>query len=168
MQTKMTLKLCPLLSLLISMVSCGKKANDAKAGDLNGDVQGQEPSSNLILELDTTSSRSISYKLKRDGVFNLPERLTIRNGNLPGRKVSVKFNVDPADQSIYTLKCDYVTSDFQPNQMDVETCYDDVGTDIGNYTTEVLPIHKNNLIQIDLIGTYAPASAFAYFSVNWQ
>jgi hypothetical protein len=168
MRTKMTLKLCPLLSILICVMSCGKKANESTSSDISGDIQEQEPSANLILELDTTNSRTKTYKLKRDGVFTLPDRLTIRNGHLPGRKVSIKLNLDAINHSIYTLKCEYVTSDFQPNQMDVETCYDDVGTEIGNYTTEVLPMHKGKLIQMELIGAYSPASAFAYFNVDWQ
>lgn len=164
----MTLKLCPLLSLLLTVVSCGKKATSSDTAEEKPRVDNQVPASNLILELDTSKGKTLNFKVPRNGTFAIPDMLRIKSGSLPGRKVSVTYDINPKDPADFAIQCDYVTSSDEPELMDVETCYDIDGVDIGNYTTEPLPMHANYNIKMELQGGNTLARIFAYFTVEWK
>lgn len=163
MRMTMNRKLCPVFSLLLSFVSCGKHATD-KNEVSSPNIQNQEPSANLILELNTAVSSSTLYTFNRPGLLTIPDRLKIKAGSLLGRKVSLTFNITDSD----SMKCVYQTSTAQPQEMDVVSCYDDANNDLGNATVEQLPMQKNQKITMKLEGTLTPADVFAYFSVDWK
>jgi hypothetical protein len=164
----MTLKLCPLLSLLLTVVSCGKKATSSGTDEENPRIDNQVPASNLILEFDTSKGKTLNYKVPKNGTFALPDMLKIKNGSLPGRKISITYDINPTNPADFAIQCDYVTSSVEPDLMDVETCYDVDGNDIGNYTSEPLPMHANYLVKMELQGANSLARIFAYFTVEWK
>jgi hypothetical protein len=168
MRRNMTLKLCPLLSLLFSVVGCGKKMDGASSSS-EIIAPHQEISPRLTLELDTAKNRAYSYTMPKDGNITQPDKLKVASGNMSGKSVMIYYSVSPTDSTDYVFKCQYTLSNSVPNVLDIKTCYDPSNYDIGNFTDNNIPIESGYKIRMELVGSLTgPVVVDAFYSVAWK
>lgn len=166
MLTTLTRKLCPLMSLAIATIGCGKKATEPDTQAARN-TENQELPSAYVIKLDGSQTSRKNYAMPGDAQFKIPDRLVVRSGSTAGKIVEIAYDVNSYDSDDYQFKCTYVPSG-SPSQMDLSSCVDYDNDDFGDVSEHTFTIRKNDLIQMRFTG--APASDLvveAIYSMKW-
>lgn len=166
MLTTLTRKLCPLMSLAIATIGCGKKVNDADTQSARN-TENQELPSAYVIRLDGSQASRKNFKMIEDAQFKVPDSIVVRAGSASGKSVEVAYNVNEFDSDDYDFKCMYVPS-ATPSRLSLTKCVDYDGEDLGDVSNETFRLYKNDLIQMRFTG--APASDLvveAIYSMRW-
>src|SRR5687768_10350162 len=101
----LTKRLCPLMSLALAF-GCGKKINDPKTtpGGSNEEPR-QELPSDFSLTINEAQSPITTYKLIRNGWFQLPATLYAREASAIGKQVKIYYNL--RSNGDYEFRCTY-------------------------------------------------------------
>lgn len=162
----LTRKICPLLSLAIATVGCGKKISEPKALPASS-TENQELPSTYIIQLDGSEASSKTYTLPRNTLFQIPERLKVRAGATLNKVVDIIYDVDPYDSDVYDFKCSYVTSS-NPAEMKLTYCQNDNGNDFYDITT-FFPLKEGQSIVMKFTGASSPDLIVeAIYSMKWK
>lgn len=162
----LTRKLCPLLSLAIATIGCGKKIADAETKP-GRTTENQELPSAYIIKLDGSQASRKNYFLTEDAQFKIPDRLLVRAGSTAGKIVEIAHDVNEYDSEDYFYKCSYKASP-NPNEMILDKCVDYDGDDFGDVSNHVFTLYKNEVLQMRFAG--APSADLiveAIYSMNW-
>lgn len=162
----LTRKLCPLLSLAIATVGCGKKISEAETQPAST-IENQELPSTYIISLDGGQASSQSYVLPRNTLFQIPDRLKVRAGTTSNKVVDIVFDVDQYDEEVYDFKCSYVTSS-NPREMILTYCQNDNGNDFYDVIS-LFPMKEGQSIVMKFTGAASPDLVVeAIFSMKWK
>lgn len=162
----LTRKLCPLMTLAIATVGCGKKISDSDTQPSH-QTQNQELPSAYVIHLDGSSSSSKLYTMPRNGQFEIPERLKVRRGVTAGKSVELIFDANPYDMEDFQFKCTY--RPLSNSEMMLNNCVDYDGDDFGNVTGHLFSLYKDDYIQIRFAGAAASdLSVEAVFNMSWR
>ncbi len=166
MLTTLTHKLCPLLTLLVATMSCGKKIADTKSGP-EQQIQNQVTPKTYILELDGTKASIMNHPLPRAARFEIPDRLKVRRGSTAGKAVEIAYDVNKFDSEDFEFRCNYVPS-ANPSEFVLKKCVDYDGDDFGDLTGHQFSLRTNEIIQLRFTG--APArdlTVEVIYSMDW-
>ena len=168
MLVSMTRKLCPLLIILLTTVSCGKKITDSSGSKDSKTTTEQTPEPSLVLELATNSGNKSFYTMPMNAVFkSLPNRLRIDQGTLTGKSVTVTYNISPEDKDLFEFKCNYLP--LNSKELAINTCENFYGEDLGDITELSAPMDAGKIIKMELIGSYASGIVVrGYYIVEWK
>lgn len=148
MLNSMNLKICPLLTLMITMVGCGKNVKDTKA-DALVTAQNQATSENIIVEFNGAPS---FYTIPKNGITTLPEKIKIVKGSMGSKKATLIYNVLPEDHGIYEFKCDY-TGNTGSADLYLSSCSDSYGGNFGDVSGAQFPMDAKKLIKMQVSGS---------------
>lgn len=166
MLTTLTRKLCPLMSLAIATIGCGKKVNDT-GGKPTRNTENQELPSAYVIRLDGSQASRKNTKMIEDAQFKVPDAVIVRSGSSAGKSVEVAYNVNEFDSEDFDFKCMYVPSG-TPSRLSLTKCVDYDGEDLGDVSNETFRLYKNDIIQMRFTG--APASDLvveAIYTMKW-
>ncbi len=162
----MTRKLCPLLSLAIATIGCGKKISDAETQP-GRTTENQELPSAYVIKLDGSQTSRKNYFLTEDAQFRIPDRLLVRDGSTAGKVVEIAHDVNQYDSEDYFYKCSYKASP-NPNEMILDKCVDYDGDDFGDVSSHVFTLYKNEVVQMRFAGAAASGLVVeAIYSMTW-
>lgn len=163
----MTRKLCPLLSLAIATIGCGKKISDAETKP-GRTTENQELPSAYVIRLDgTTKASRKNYFLTEDAQFKIPDRLLVRQGSTAGKIVEIAHDVNEFDSDDYSYKCMYKASP-NPNEMILDKCVDYDDDDFGDISAHIFTLYKNDIIQMRFAGAASTDLIVeAIYSMKW-
>jgi hypothetical protein len=160
-------KICPLITLVIATVSCGKKIEDSSTAAAR-QTQNQTIPSTYIIRLDGSAASRTDYLMPGYGQFEIPDRLRVRSGSTANKVVEIAYEVNKYENDDYQFKCIYVPSSV-PTEMNLSDCVDYDGDSFGNVSGQIFGLRKDDIIQIRFTG--APAQDVvveAIFSINWK
>lgn len=162
----LTRKLCPLMSLAIFTIGCGKKINEPSSS-LIIQTENQELPSAYVLKLDGSLSSKENYKLPGHAQFEIPSQIKVRSG-LPYKKaVDIAFQVNEFDSSDFQFKCSYLP-DSSEKEMVLTGCSDYDGNDFGDVNGHLFTLHFGDIIQVRFTGASASDLVVeAVFGMNW-
>lgn len=159
-------KICPILSLAIATVGCGKKISEAQTEPARS-IENQELPATYIIRLDGSEYSSQTYILPRNASFQIPDRLKVRTGSTLNKVVDIIYDVDQYDSDVYDFKCSYVTSS-SPNEMTLTYCENDNGNDFYD-TVSLFPIKEGQSIVMKFSGASSPDLVVeAIYNMNWK
>lgn len=153
MLTTLTRKLCPLMSLAIATIGCGKKVTDAETQAARN-TENQELPSAYTIRLDGSQSSTKSVKFSRGARAMLPDQLIVRAGTTPGKFVEIAYDVNEYDSDDFNFKCTYSASS-NPIIMQLTSCVDYDGEDMGDMTKDEYPIRPGEIVQLRFKGAQA-------------
>lgn len=162
----LTRKICPLMTLAIATIGCGKKITQADARPGNS-TDYQETSSTFIIGLDGSKETMKEVRLPESAQFFFPDRLQVLSGDTNGKLVEIAYDVDEFDNDYFRYKCAYVPS-INPYEMTLDKCVNDDEYDIGDVSNYEFPFRRNAIIQMRFSG--APAQDLnveAIYSMDW-
>lgn len=168
MLISLTRKLCPLMSMAIATIGCGKKISDPKSQPANN-TENSEVLSAYTLKLDGAQGYRKQYQVHRNAHMILPMNLKVRAGSTTGKAVEITYDVNEYDSDDYDFKCIYLPS-ANPDEMSLQKCHDYYGEDedYGDVSEREFPIAKNQIIQLKFTGV--PANGLvveAIYKVKW-
>lgn len=166
MLTILTRKLCPLMSLAIATIGCGKKITEEKSKPQN-DTFGQTIPATYVIQLDGSQSSRKNYTLPADTQFEVPDRIKVRKGSTAGKTVEVAHNVSIYDNDDYDFKCTYKPSG-NPLEMVLDKCVDYYNRDFGDVSGQPFTLRKDQIIQMRFAGASAvDVIVEAIYSMDW-
>ncbi len=162
-------KFCPLMSLALAF-GCGKDITDSKVSDLNSSTQGQLLPDTLTLELDDMVSSRVSHVLDRDGIFTLPSKLQVSQGNGTGKTIKITYNI--VDEYDFEFSCFY-TSVSSTNEIPLDYCLSSDERDLGltqaNIEEFPFPMDQEKSIEMEVVGPrFSGLVISSSFSVDWK
>lgn len=166
MLTTLTRKLCPLLSLAMATIGCGKKLEDAETKSRRS-TENQELPSTYVIQLDGGQVYHKNYFLTESAQFKIPDRIRVRQGSTSGKVVEIAHDVNEYDGEDFFYKCSYKAS-ANPNEMILDKCVDYDGDDFGDVSNHIFTLYKNEVVQMRFAG--APSADLiveAIYSMNW-
>ena len=143
----LTRKLCPLMSLALLSVACGKPITDPDTQNGNSTVEPQLPSS-YVMRLDGSTNNKFRL-LPMNAKFYLPLRLIVKAGNTAGTTVTVKYDAHPEDSDDFVMKCTYTPFE---SYYKLNKCVNWNDADLGDVTSEQFSVRKDEYIQMSLTG----------------
>ena len=163
-------KLCPLFSLVL-LLGCGKKISEAQSDPADTVLnESQELDPRFLVELVESQSLTKTHRITRNGNFRLPQKLFIKSpGRGIGKRVSVTFNQEIEDPSIFELKCTY-RSRTQVDNLPFEKCVNSSGRDIGAIDpNEEFTLDANKNLELTLLNpSNTDLTVEAWFEVIWK
>lgn len=166
MLNTLTRKLCPLMTLAIATIGCGKKISDTDTQP-SRQTQNQDQSSIYIVQLDGSLASKKLYQLPQNGQFEVPDRIKVRKGSTTGKSVEISFDANPYDTADFQFKCIYTP--LSSSEMILDRCVDYDEDDFGDVSGHLFSLYKDDFIQIRFAG--APSQDLlveAVFSMNWR
>lgn len=160
-------KICPILTLMVTLVGCGKNVKDTQA-DALVTAQNQATTDNVILEVNGAISSSSYYTIPRNGITTLPDKIKVTKGTVGSKKVVITYNIVPEDQAIYEFKCDY-TGNSGSTDLYLNTCSDSYGGNFGDVSGAQFPMDAKKLIKMQISGSgNTGVSLNTQFTFNWK
>lgn len=159
-------KLCPLMSLFLVTLSCGKKIEEAQNTPAGQATQNQEVSSSYLIQLDGAIASFKNYSLPRSAQFEIPEEIQVKRGFTSTKGIEIAFEVNPTDSEEYLFKCSYSATS-NPASLALTGCQD---IDGFAFETEgqTFMQRKGKIIQIRFKGFKTSDSMVeAMFGMNW-
>jgi hypothetical protein len=159
-------KLCPLMSLAIAAIGCGKKISESKTTS-SKQTESQEVSSVYVIKLDGSGSSLKNFFLPRPAQFEIPDKLKVRKGSTVNRVVEIAYEVNEYDSEDIQFKCSYVASP-NPSEMILSKCVDYDGDEFGDISGHKFSLRLNDIIQMRFTGAQAPDLIVeAIYSMKW-
>jgi hypothetical protein len=166
MLTTLTRKLCPLLSLAIASLGCGKKITDAQTQP-GRSRDNQEIPSTYILRLDGPQVSRKIFFMPADVNFKVPDRLRVLTGQTAGKKVEISYEVNEYDHDDYQFKCIYNAS-HNPSEMILDKCVDYHNYDFGEVSGHTFGLRQNDAIEMKFTGGMTSDLVVdAIYSMKW-
>jgi hypothetical protein len=164
MLATLTRKLCPILSLTIITIGCGKKiGQEETTGQI---TPHQDISSAFVMRLDSKQSNIKNYSLIADAQFIVPDRLIVRSGSATGKIIEIAHDVNEFDNSDFYFKCVYIPAP-NPSEMMLKKCVNYNDDDFGDVSNNTFTLYKNNVLQIKLSGASGELTVDAIYSMGW-
>lgn len=159
-------KMCPLLSIVIIGIGCGKKFNEPGTNN-NNIIENQEISSVYIMKLDGSVSSRKNYIMPKATQFEIPAQLKVTKGISRGKIVEIAYDVNEFDSDDYQFKCSYVPTS-NSSELILKKCVDYYGYDFGDVSNHKFTLHYNDIIQLRFTGQSALDFAVeVVYSMNW-
>lgn len=166
MLTTLTRKLCPLMSLAIATIGCGKKVNDADTQPARS-TENQELPSAYVIRLDGSQMSSKNNRMVGNAQFKVPDAVIVRTGSSAGKAVELAYNVNEYDSEDFDFKCMYAPSS-DPSRLALTKCVDYDGEDLGDVSNETFRLYKNDIIQMRFTGAQSSDLIVeAIYSMKW-
>lgn len=166
MLTTLTRKFCPLMSLAIATMGCGKKVTDADTQPARN-TENQVPSSIYVITLDGSQASRKSVKFDRGAKAMLPDQLRVTAGSSTGKSVEIAYDVNEYDSDDFDFKCTYSASS-HPTIMTLTKCVNYDGDDMGNMTADEYPIRPGEVVQMRFSGAQASdLKVEAFYNMKW-
>jgi hypothetical protein len=160
-------KLCPLLTLAVATMSCGKKIQDQNATP-SRQTQNQTIPSTYIIELDGAEASRKNYFMPQYGQFEIPDRLKVRSGLTINKVVEIAYEVNKYENDDFQFKCIYVAS-ANPSEMILSDCVDYDGDSFGDVSGHIFGLRKDDIIQMRFTGASAQDLVVeVFYSINWK
>ncbi|HXH73794.1 MAG TPA: hypothetical protein VNJ08_02445 [Bacteriovoracaceae bacterium] len=159
-------KLCPLLSLAIATVGCGKKISEGKT-ESSQSVEGQELPAVLVLKLNTTENNIKSYSVPKNANIKLPETLWVRSGNPAGKVVTITYNLETLTSEDFGYECSYKAAG-SLTEMPLDYCINGYGEIFSNATDFEFPIFYGKFIKMEMKNAVPGLILDANYSVDWK
>lgn len=156
-------KLCPLLSLALATMGCGKKISEETTASATA-IETQEMPSALVMKLNPETSKT-TYSVPRNANIFLPDILWVREGNPTGKTIVISYNLKDSEADEFDYKCTY-TATAPSNMMPLKDCvnaYGDVFSDVSRFD---FPVNYGRFIRMELQGTTG-LSVDAVYTVDW-
>lgn len=167
MLTTLTRKLCPLMTLALATISCGKKIEEPTSTP-NRTRENHSIPSTYIINLDGSQGSRKNHILPEYASFELPDRLKVRKGSTANKVIEIAYEVNPYDNDDFQFKCFYVPSE-NPAEMVLTQCVDIDGDYFGNVSGQLFGLRKNDIIQMRFTGANAPdLMVEAIYSMDWD
>lgn len=170
MLTKLIPKLCPLMTLALATVGCGKKITDGTPSVPSRNTENQVIPSTYVLSLDGSQSSKKEYVLpKGANGFYIPNLIYVRAGSTLNKKVQITFDYNPSNPDDYQYKCVYIASPFA-DRMVIDKCTDFRGDVLNNVTDyDGFSLSKGDIMEIRFTGAPAPDLKVdaAFPNMNW-
>lgn len=166
MLKSLTKKLCPLMSLAITTLSCGKKISESHAGPTI-QTQNQVLPSSYVLRLDGLGASWQQTRLPKNAQFEVPSRIRVRAGDSVNKVVELSFDVNNYDSEDFQFKCIYQGV---PSEADLilDKCINYDGDHLGDVRGYIFTLYQNDIIQINFTGdTAQDLIVDAVFSMRW-
>jgi hypothetical protein len=166
--TTITRKLCPLITLAIATIGCGKKISESGT-DVARSIEQHQESSVVIVKLIGNESSRKSYSIPRNGIFSMPSSLRVRQGSGIGKTVVIHYNIDESDPEDYMFKCTYHSLN-EETELPLNNCKDRYGMDLGHIIDDhQFPFYYGKLINIKLTtGSSRDLVIDAIYSIDWK
>ena len=166
MLNTLTRKLCPLMSLAIATIGCGKKITEPTSTPVR-QTENQELPSAYVLTINGLENSRKNYWLPQPAQFEVPKRLRVNQGSTLQKAVEIAFDVNEFDSDDYQFKCSYIPST-ETTEMRLNNCVDYDGNDFGDITGHQFSLRTNDIIQIRFTGARADdLEVDAVFSMKW-
>ncbi len=168
MLTTWTRKLCPLITLAIATIGCGKKINEENSSSTRPVRQNVNLPSTYMIQLDGSKVSRNNYTLPAATTFELPDRIKVKRGNPIGKTVEIAHNISPYDGDDYDFMCTYKSTG-STSEMTLQKCvtFDGEYRDVDYYSPHLLD--ENEVIQIRFTGASAlDLVVEAFYSMDWQ
>lgn len=143
-------KLCPLLSLALATVSCGKKASQPQSSSAQNRSNQELPSA-YIIRLDGSESSRKQIRLTGSANFEIPVSLKVRSGDTTGKSIEISYDVSEQSSDRYQFKCSYKPST-DPAELALSYCADQSNNDFGDVSGQLFTLYKDDIIQIKFTG----------------
>ncbi len=159
-------KICPYVSIVITILGCGKKITEPDT-DLSRQRQEIGPLTNCVIGLNGAEASRQIYRMPGPARFEIPTHLKVKTGSTVNKIVEVAYDVNEFDSDDIEFKCSYVSS---PNifEMKLHKCVDYDGNDFGNVSGHEFVLRYDDIIEIKFTG--APSqdlSVEAVYSMKW-
>jgi hypothetical protein len=167
MLTALKHKACPMISLLLFTVACGKGTSAPSSATPVVEL-GQITSDELTVKVNTASGLTSDVKIPCNGKVNLPQALRVRSGSASGKKASIYYNMDPHfTLDDYEFRCDYKASG--TDKLTLVDCYDMDNRPFGNVGGIKFSIDAGKLIRMKVTSTTSSAAEIeATYLVDWK
>jgi hypothetical protein len=166
MLTTLTRKLCPLLSLAIFTLGCGKEISEPET-QLGRTRDNQEIPSTFVLRLDGTQTSKKVYYMPEDASFKIPDRLNVKSGATNGKMVEIIYQIDKYDSEYFQFGCSYVPS-INSTEMLLQRCFDYENNDFGDVSRQIFALYKNDSIQLKFKdSSRSDLIIEAIYNMNW-
>ena len=143
MLTTLTRKLCPLMTLAIATVGCGKKIGEEKDTTPSRQNQNQEIPAAFVLRLDGSVNSWKNYSMPRPAHFVVPDRIKVRSGSTAGKIVEIAHDVNPYDSDDFHVKCTYAPSSSNATDLVLSGCVDYENDDFGDVSDFIFRLQEN-------------------------
>ena len=167
MLTMLTRKLCPLMSLAIATIGCGKKISESDAAPAR-QTENQEMPSAYVIRLDGSDSSKKQYLMPLNTQFEVPDVIRVRSGSAINKVVEIAYDVNPYDSEDFQFKCVYKPAANPTSEMVREKCVNYDGDDFGNINGYRFTLYRNDIVEIKFAGAQAKdLSVEAIYSMRW-
>lgn len=160
-------KFCPLLSLALLTVACGKKISEAevKAQEL---LNPETRPSTYVLSLDGSVESSHMYKVPQNAQFGVPDKLNVVRGSTNNKVVEIYYEVSDFDVNDFQYRCIYKPS-LNPTEMYLEKCVDFADRDLGDIRGPYNVISRDQYIRLKFTGASSTGVAVqASYYMIWK
>lgn len=166
MLTTLTRKLCPLMTLAIATIGCGKKIGEPKDQPAR-QTQNQELPSAYVIRLDGSQSSYKNYFMPKDTGFKVPDRIIVRSGTTAGKIVEIAHDVNIYDSDDFHVKCVY-NAGIIPSELVLSGCFDSNEDDLGDVSEMPFSLRETEIIQIRFKGANSSDMVVdAVYSMDW-
>ena len=141
-------KLCPIMTLALATVSCGKKIGDKDASP-SSSTQNQERPSAYVLQIDSSISSKTYYDLPQNARFSVPTRIKVREGASITTTVEVRYQANPYDSEDYQFKCTYTGT--AATDLKLIGCVDYDNDSLGNISEQIFGLYRRDLIELKFV-----------------
>jgi hypothetical protein len=167
MLTSFARKICPLITLAIATMSCGKKIQDPNPAP-SRKTENQTIPSTYIIKLDGAEASRKNYFMPEYGQFEIPDRLKVRSGVTTNKVVEIAYEVNKYEDDDFQFKCIYVASSNQ-SEMILSDCVDYDGDSFGNMSGHIFGLRKDDIIQLRFTGAQAQDLVVeVIYSMSWK
>lgn len=163
MLTIFSRKLCPLLSLALATMGCGKKIAEGSSESAKI-VQNQEIPNALVVKLSPEESKK-TYSIPRNANIFLPDALWVRGGDPSGKTIVISYNLKDAADESFDYKCTYTASG-PSTKMPLKSCVNSYGESFMDVSRFDFPINYGRFIRLELQGSTG-LSVDAVYTVDW-
>lgn len=169
MLTTLTRKFCPLLTMALATVGCGKKITDATVAQGDSSVNNQELSSIYHLSLNSQIERYAQYRLPEPAIFSFPEAVRVVAGTPTNQVLEISYDVQEEDDSFFLIKCFYSPIPQRTDYMALSGCVNQFNQSIGSSTSDYqLPLRKDHIIQLKFSNPNENSLIInATYQMNW-
>jgi hypothetical protein len=147
-------KICPYVSLVITILGCGKEMTEPDT-ELSRQRQEVGPLLNYVISLNGAEASKKAYRMPGPARFEIPTHLRVKSGSTLNKVVEVAYNVNEFDSDDIEFKCSYISS---PNvlEMKLHKCVDYDGNDFGNVSGHQFILRFDDIIEIRFTGAASP------------
>lgn len=150
MLSLLTRKLCPIMTLAIATVGCGKKIGESDSSPASS-TQNQERPSAYVLQIDSSVESKKTYQLPQNAQFHIPTELKVREGASSTTTVEIRYQSNPYDSYDYQFKCSYTGT--AATDLKLTSCVDYDDDNLGNISNHLFALYKNDHIELKFVGT---------------
>jgi len=158
-------KICPILTIALATLGCGKQITEDSPEEINV-VENQELPAALVINLNSNDNQSTLYEIPQNANIVMPDYLKISGPDSKTKTVVISYNYDVESQ-LFDYQCVYKSI---PNQVDLflYNCNDNYGSTLSEVTNFEFPIYYAKFIKVELIEKTQDISVSAIFNVDWK